>query len=229
MNKEKSIETKEKFIPIIGMFLAGLFTIDMFFIYFYGIVQACGYPAFAIYQGIFFLLVFLHIFPGLILIPALLIIFIIQAIRFRADRKYIKKCIFSVLWCFIAFMTGYFINCISPDIEKMIINRKIQAYETVVDKIHSGEQISKYADMTGGTKGHEDVAFFQHSTGENEKADHTFYMTEYYILYSEDFSCDVERIKDHAEENPRYRCDAVEIQEIKENWYWLEAAYQLWP
>ena len=70
MNKEKSIETKEKFIPIIGMFLAGLFTIDVFFIYFYGIVQACGYPAFAIYQGIFFLL-FLYIFPGLILIPAL--------------------------------------------------------------------------------------------------------------------------------------------------------------
>lgn len=56
-------------------------------------------------------------------------------------------------------MTGYFINCISPAIEKMIINRKRQAYETVVDKIHSGEQISKYADMTGGAKGHEDVAF----------------------------------------------------------------------
>lgn len=36
----------------------------------------------------------------------------------------------------------------------------------------------------------------------------------------------MERIKDHAEENPRYRCDAVEMQEIKENWYWLEAAYQ---
>lgn len=31
MNKEKSIETKEKLIPIIGMFLAGLFTIDVFF------------------------------------------------------------------------------------------------------------------------------------------------------------------------------------------------------
>lgn len=83
MNKKKSIETKEKFIPIIGMLLAGLFTIDVFFTYFYEIVQACGYPAFAIYQGIFFLLVFLHVFSGLILIPALLIIFIIQAILFR--------------------------------------------------------------------------------------------------------------------------------------------------
>lgn len=103
MNKEKSIETKEKLIPIIGMFLAGLFTIDVFFIYFYEIVQACGYPAFAIYQGIFFLLVFSHIFPGLILIPALLIIFMIQAIRFRANRKYIKKMYFFctlVFYCF---------------------------------------------------------------------------------------------------------------------------------
>lgn len=36
----------------------------------------------------------------LFLTPVLLIIFIIQAVRRRKNKKYIRNCVFSALWCF---------------------------------------------------------------------------------------------------------------------------------
>ena len=58
--------------------------------------------------------------------------------------------------------------------------------------------MTKYVDMAGGINGGEDVAFFQYSTGESKEDDGQFYMTHIYIIYSEDTSCDVEAIKEHA-------------------------------
>lgn len=227
MNPTGPGERKEKAIPVAGVILSCLVTIDVIYISFSGIVPMCGELIYMFYRVSHTLLVFLHLFPGLILIPALLIVFIIQAIRSRKNRRYIRNCGFSVLWCFLIVLIGGLIGNISPAIEKTIIDVKIQAYESTVDEVHSGAQIQKLADMTGGTKGSEDVAFFQYSPGEYEEAGHRYYMTEYYILYSEDSSCDVERIKEHARGHRLYMYGEIEMQEIKENWYWLKVTYEL--
>lgn len=227
MNPIRPGERKEKSIPIAGVILSCLFTIDVIYISCSDIIPMCGVLIFAFYRVSFILLVLLHIFLGTILIPVLLIVFIIQAVRSRKNRRYIRNCGFSVLWCFLVILMGGLIDNISPVIEKTIINVKIQAYEPTVDKIHDGARIQKLADMIGGTKGSEDVAFFQYSPGEYEEAGHRYYMTEYYILYSEDSSCDVERIKEHARGHELYKYGKIEMQEMKENWYWLKVTYEL--
>lgn len=227
MNPTRSGERKEKAIPAAGVILSCLFTIDVIYISFSGIIPMCGELIYTFYRASLTPLVFFHLFPGLILIPALLIVFIIQAVRSRKNRRYIRNCGFSVLWCFLIILMGGLIGSVSPAIEKMIIDVKIQAYESTVDKVHDGAQIQKLADMTGGTKGSEDVAFFQYSPGEYEEAGHRYYMTEYYILYSEDSSCDVERIKEHARGYELYKHGKIEMQEMKENWYWLKVTYEL--
>lgn len=109
----------------------------------------------------------------------------------------------------------------------MITEVKIQTYESTVEKIHNGEHLRKYEGMTGGIKGSEDVAFFQYSPGEHEEDNHMYYLTEYYILYSEDSSCDVERIKEHARGLPHYQHGRIEMEEIKSNWYRLEVTFSL--
>lgn len=163
----------------------------------------------------------------LFLTPVLLIIFIIQAVRRRKNKKYIRNCVFSALWCFMMVLAGPLISSVSPVSEGLITEVKIQTYESTVEKIHNGEQIQKYEDMTGGIKGSEDVAFFQYSPGEHEEDNHTYYLTEYYILYSADSSCDVERIKEHARGLPLYQHGRIEMEEIKSNWYRLEVTYSL--
>ena len=75
-------------------------------------------------------------------------------------------------------LSGPMINLVSPAVENLIIQVRIQTYESTVEKIHNGEQLQKYANMIEGIKGSEDVAFFRYFPGE----------------YEED-SCDVERIK----------------------------------
>lgn len=118
---------------------------------------------------------------------------------------------------------------VSQMTNEMMIDIKIQSYESTVAEIHAGTQIDELADMIGGTIGCEDVAFFQYSPVEYENANHKYFKTEYYIIYSEDSSCDVERIKEHARGNKLYRYGEIEMQEIKENWYWLKVTYELFP
>ena len=227
MNPTSPSEKKEKSIPIAGAILSVLITVDVFFISCYRIVQACGGTIFGFYKAFVFLLAFAHFFLGLLFIPALLIVFIVQAVRFRKHQKYIRNCAFTVLWWVAAVLIGYLISRVSPVIENTIKDVKIWTYQSTVDKIHRGEPIRQNSDINiGGTKGCEDVAFFQHSPGENEQDNHTFYIAEYYILYSEDSACDVETIMEHAKEMSLYHFDAIEMQEIKENWYWLEVTYQ---
>ena len=163
------------------------------------------------------------------MIPVLLVMFIVQAVRRRRNRRYIRNCVLSILWCLIVFLAGSFIGCLSPAIERVIVDLKIQGYQSTVDRIHSGEQMTKYVDMTGGINGGEDVAFFQYSTGESKEDDGQFYMTHIYIIYSEDTSCDVEAIKEHAKGSPLYDLSEMEMLEIKENWYQLTATYRLDP
>ena len=227
MNPGIPNERKEKSIPIAGVILAGLFTIDVLLINIAEMIQTCGGLVYPFYKVGCIILLLLHFFPGLILIPALLIIFIIQAVLRRNNRRYIRNCVFSVLWCFAMVPVGFLISSISPVMERVITEVKIQTYESTVDKIHNGEQFWKYEDMTGGRKGSEDVAFFQYSPGEYEEAGHTYYLTEYYILYSEDSSCDVQRIKEHARDLRLYQHGRIEMEEIKTNWYRLEVTYRL--
>lgn len=227
MNPEKLNERKEKTIPIAGVILSCLFTIKVLFTNFEGIMQACGGLVYAFYKVGLILFIFLFFLPGLILTPVLIIIFIIQAVRRRKNNRYIRNCIFSALWCFAMILSGPVINHVSPAIENLIIQVKIQTYESTVEKIHNGEQLQKYEDMIGGMKGSEDVAFFQFSPGEYEEDDHMYYLTEYYILYSEDSSCDVERIKKHARDQKLYQHGRIEMEEIKSNWYRLEVTYSL--
>lgn len=216
-------------IPIAGVLLAVLFTIDVFVVSFYQIVQTCGGIVFGFYKLIAILLAFSHFFFGLLVIPVLLVMFIVQAVRRRRNRRYIRNCALSILWCLIVFLAGSFIGCLSPAIERVIVDLKIQGYQSTVDRIHSGEQITKYVDMTGGVNGGEDVAFFQYSTGESKEDDGQFYMTHIYIIYSGDTSCDVEAIKEHAKGSPLYDLSEMEMLEIKENWYQLTATYRLDP
>lgn len=78
MNPGIPNERKEKSIPIAGVILAGLFTIDVLLINFAEMIQTCGGLVYPFYKVGCIILLLLHFFPGLILIPALLIIFIIQ-------------------------------------------------------------------------------------------------------------------------------------------------------
>lgn len=227
MDPEKLNEQKEKTIPIAGVILSCLLTIKVLFTNFEGIMQACGGLVYVFYKLGLILFIFLFFLPGLILTPVLSIIFIIQAVRHRKNHRYIRNCIFSALWCFMMILSGPVINRVSPAIENLIIQIKIQTYESMVEKIHNGEQLQQYEDMTGGIKGSEDVAFFQYSPGEYEKDGHMYYLTEYYILYSEDSSCDVERIKKHARNQKLYQHGRIEMEEIKSNWYHLEVTYSL--
>ena len=233
--KEKAMDQiaqkgrQKREIPIAGVLLAVLFTIDVFFVSFYQIVQTCGGIVFGFYKLIAILLAFSHFFFGLLVIPVLLVMFIVQAVRRRRNRGYIRNCALSILWCLIVFLAGRFIGCLSPAIERVIVDLKIQGYQSTIDRIHSGEQMTKYVDMTGGINGGEDVAFFQYSTGESKEDDGQFYMTHIYIIYSEDTSCDVEAIKEHAKGSPLYDLSEMEMLEIKENWYQLTATYWLNP
>lgn len=227
MDTGKPNEPKEKSVPIAGVLLSCLLTLKVLFISFKRIIQACGGLVYAFYKVGLILFIFLYVILGLILIPALLIIFIIQAVRRRKNRRYIRNCIFSALWCFMMILSGPVINRVSPAIEKLITEIKILTYESTVEKIHNGEQLQKYEDMTGGINGSEDVAFFQYSPGEYEEDGHMYYLKEYYILYSEDSSCDVERIKKHARGLPLYQHGRIEMEEIKSNWYRLEVTYSL--
>lgn len=70
---------------------------------------------------------------------------------------------------------------VSQMTNEMMIDIKIQPYESTVDEIHAGTQIDELADMIGGTNGCEDVAFFQYSPVEYEDANHKYFKTEYYI------------------------------------------------
>lgn len=113
-------------IPIAGVLLAVLFTIDVFFVSFYQIVQTCGGIVFGFYKLIAILLAFSHFFFGLLVIPVLLVMFIVQAVRRRRNRGYIRNCALSILWCLIVFLAGRFIGCLSPTIERVIVDLKIQ-------------------------------------------------------------------------------------------------------
>ena len=156
--KEKAMDQiaqkgrQKREIPIAGVLLAVLFTIDVFFVSFYQIVQTCGGIVFGFYKLIAILLAFSHFFFGLLVIPVLLVMFIVQAVRRRRNRGYIRNCALSILWCLIVFLAGRFIGCLSPAIERVIVDLKIQGYQSTVDRIHSGEQMTKYVDMTGGIK-----------------------------------------------------------------------------
>lgn len=227
MNLGNLNEQKEKSTPIAGVILSCLFTIKMFFIDFKGIIQACGGLVYVLYKVGFMIFLFLCFLPALFLTPVLLIIFIIQAVRRRKNKKYIRNCVFSALWCLMMVLAGPLISSVSPVIEGLITEVKIQTYESTVEKIHNGEHLRKYEGMTGGIKGSEDVAFFQYSPGEHEEDNHMYYLTEYYILYSEDSSCDVERIKEHARRLPHYQHGRIEMEEIKSNWYRLEVTFSL--
>lgn len=227
MNSRSLNKQKGRSIPIAGVILSCLFTVEALFINFAEIMQACGGLVYVFYKAGLIIFLFICFLPGLILTPVLLIIFIIQAVRHRKNKKYIRNCIFSVLWCFMMFLSGSLISNASPIIERMITEVKVQTYESTVDKIHSGQLLRKYDDMSGGIKGSEDVAFFQYSPGEYEEDSHMYYLTEYYILYSEDSSCDIERIKRHARDYQQYQHGKVEMEKIKENWYRLEVTYQL--
>lgn len=227
MNPGNPNEQKEKSVPIAGVLLSCLLTIRVLFINFEGIAQAFGGLVYVFYKAGLMIFLFLCFLPALFLTPVLLIIFIIQAVRRRKNKKYIRNCAVSALWCFMMVLAGPLISSVSPVIEGLITEVKIQTYEPTVEKIHNGEQLRKYEDMTGGIKGSEDVAFFQYSPGEYEEDNHTYYLTEYYILYSEDSSCDVERIKEHARGLPLYQHGRIEMEEIKSNWYRLEVTYSL--
>ena len=228
MNPGNLNEQKEKSVPIAGVLLSCLLTIRVLFINFAEIAQACGGLVYVFYKAGLMIALFLCFLPALILTPVLLIIFIIQAVRRRKNKKYIRNCAFSVLWCFMmVVLAGPLISSVSPVIEGLITEVKIQTYESTIEKIHNGEQLGKYEDMTGGIKGSEDVAFFQYSPGEYEEDGHMYYLTEYYILYSEDSSCDVERIKEHARGQKLYQHGRIEMEEIKSNWYRLEVTYSL--
>lgn len=227
MNAEKLNEQKEKTVPIAGVILAWLLTMKVLFINFEGIIQACGGLVYTFYKIGLILFIVLYVLLGVILIPVLFTIFIIQAVRGRKNKKYIRNCMFSAFWCFMMILAGPLVSSVSPVIEGVITEVKIQTYELIVEKIHNEEQLGKYEDMIGGIKGSEDVAFFQYSPGEQEEDNHTYYLTEYYILYSEDFSCDVDGIKEHAIGLPLYQHGRIEMEQIKKNWYRLKVTYRL--
>lgn len=229
MDPEHLNRPKERTVPAAGLLLLCIFAADVFFPRFDGIAQACGDPIFTLHRLGIALLLLLHLFPGLFLIPALLLLFIIQAVRLRKNRAYIKNCACIALAGLLIFLSGCFISRITPAAKTAILTAKVWAYQPTADKIHREGPGRRYGERTGGEKGHEDVAFFHYQGPENEREDHQYYRPEYYILYSEDPVCDVERIKDHARNSALYCCPSITMEEIKENWYLLEAEYQLFP
>lgn len=88
MNTGKPNEPKEKSVPIARVLLSCPLTLKVLFISFKGIIQACGGLVYAFYKVGLILFIFLYVILGLILIPALLIIFIIQAVRRRKNYRY---------------------------------------------------------------------------------------------------------------------------------------------
>ena len=67
MNPGIPNERKEKSIPIAGVILAGLFTIDVLLINFAEMIQTCGGLVYPFYKVGCIILLLLHFFPGLIL------------------------------------------------------------------------------------------------------------------------------------------------------------------
>lgn len=215
---EKKLK-KEKRFPAAGIIFLFIFGINAVLSGCYDIFLSIGGPFFAVYHLVFIAFSFLRIIPGLLLLPALFLFFLIQAIRLRKNRRYLKNCFLSVLGCALFVIAGNLLSdCVAPPASRVIGKIKLNHYEHIVEKIHCSSTILPY--LTGGSPGHEDVAFFQYTfSGEDETyryGNYTPYTNrDTYILYSEDDQCDIDGIKRHPS-------DYLYMTPIRENWYELE-------
>ena len=215
-------------IPIFGILLSLLFTVDVFFFAFPDISRVCGGVFYSFYWSCFSLLFFLHIYPGIFVIPGLLFLFIGYTFRNRKNKTYLKYCGLLILWCLIVLSGGIFMARCSSSIQDMIVDRKINRYEKIVHKIYSKEKPFGYKDAIGDSESNGDLAFFQYSTGKTDEEDHNSYIRQYYILYSLDTVCDISQVKEDLPNEPLYWYDDYQLEKIKENWYHMEVSFKYW-
>lgn len=193
---------KEKTVSVAGIILLCMAAVNAFLLAIYDISQAIGGIFFALILMLF-LVVALADMIALIAVPVLLLIIMIQAIRFRKQKRYLKNCMLSVTGSFALIGAGVILSkYFAPQIADFVTSRKMKQYEFAADKIHSGTWKKGNAYSVGGMPEHEDVAFLQSETWTS--------MT--FIIYSEDEICDADSIIQYEWENDL-------MVPVKENWY----------
>ena len=209
-------EKKSKNFPVPGICFICMISVDIVLLCCTEIFQAVGGIVFDIYDWISSIWLILHFIPGLLLFPVLLVIFIVQLIRFRGNKLYVRNCILSLLVSILLAASGYIgKRWIFPVVAGGITTVKLNDYERIVTDIHAGEKNDQY--LMGGTEGHEDIAFFQYRAYEKKWFDeeNVSKTQDIYLLYSEDEQCE---LKDELR-LPQYSYCHIELKPLKENWY----------
>ena len=150
------------------------------------------------------LLTALTLITSILIVPVMSIITIVQAIRYRKQKIYLRNSLLSVLISFGFIACGWLVEpYISPLLADFKTDLQISRYQAVVDKIHRGEIKKGIAYSVGGEAGHEDVAFLGYAIrfGASE-----------FIVYSEDDRIDTKLLLEYDYE------DRTDVK-IKENWY----------
>lgn len=207
----------EKDCSVIGLLSLCFVGVETFIFCFNEIFFTIGGLVFQLHSiaytlGILFLLL------GILLSPVLVIIFLVQVIRKRKNRRYLKNSAYSVAGCFLIVLAGMLMKQWAvPPASTFIMECKMNHYERVAKELHQGKR--KHAGISGGERGHEDAAFYQHTfSGEEEDylyEGNTSYVTsDTYILYSEDDVCDIEL---PIHEPSIY--SNIRLTPIKPNWY----------
>lgn len=203
--------------PVIGLLYLCFFGVETFIFSFYDVFFTIGGLVFKLHR-IAFTLGILFLILGILISPVLVIIFLVQVIRKRENRRYIKNSVLCVAGCFLIVLAGMLMKRWAvPCASAFIMECKMNHYERVAKEIHQGKR--KHAGISGGEHGHEDAAFYQHTfSGEEEDylyEGNTSYVTsDTYILYSEDDVCDIELPK----HEPSIYSN-IKLTPIKPNWY----------
>lgn len=203
--------------PVIGLLYLCYFGVETFIFSFYDIFFTIGGLVFKLHN-IAFTLGILFLILGVLISPVLVIIFLVQVIRKRKNRRYLKNSVLCVAGCFLIVLAGMLMKRWAvPPASAFLMECKMDHYERAAKELHQGKR--KHAGISGGEPGHEDAAFYQHTvSGEEEDylyEGNTSYVTsDTYILYSEDDVCDIEM--------PRHEPSIysnIKLTPIKPNWY----------
>lgn len=211
----------EKGYPVIGLLYLCFFGVETFIFSFNEIFFTIGGLVFKLHR-IAYMLGILCLIPGILLSPVMFVIFLVQIIRRRKNRRYLKNSVFTIAGCVLIVLAGMLMKqWAAPPASAFIMECKMNHYERVAKEIHQGKR--KHAGISGGEPGHEDVAFYQHTfSGEEEDylyEGNTSYVTsDTYILYSEDDVCNIELPK---HEPSGYL--NIKLTPIKPNWYEMTA------
>ena len=212
-------------IPAVGMVLVCVLSADAFLLCSEELFCALGGVFYIVYKPMLTMWKLLRIFPGIILLPALMVVFCVQMIRCRKNRSYIKNCILSIAACVLLILSGSIMKIwVVPLAADGLIEMKLSLYKAAVTELHAGGESKDR--LTGGVDGHEDVAFYQYTAyykwwDEQENASRT---RDIYILYSEDDHCDIEALL-----LPEHSICHTELYPIQEKWYELIVENYFYP